>query len=228
VRQAVLVCRLALRELWISFRLLLLLAVYVAAGTVAAVVPAPLPTTLFRLAVGLAAAGVTAAVIAAWSLSRERALGRAAWLATHSIPRATILIGWFVPLAAVSVLGLLAAGSLGWLATSASSARPGALAFAATVASIATLVMALLALGLLVGALVRAPAAALVTALACALIVAVPWAAVPPVTLPIEALARLPELAAPTSLAVQGAGAGLLATAVLLIVARGALGRVDL
>ena len=71
------VTRLAVHELWISFRLLVVLAGYVGAGTVVALLPAPLPTTLLRLAVGVATAMSLGAIVAAWSLSRERALGRA-------------------------------------------------------------------------------------------------------------------------------------------------------
>ena len=49
------VTRLALRELWISFRLLALLAVYVGAGAFVALLPAPMATVLVRLAIGVAA-----------------------------------------------------------------------------------------------------------------------------------------------------------------------------
>lgn len=226
--QAAAVSRLALRELWINARLLLLLAAYAAAGATVALLPAPLPATLFRLAVGLAAASIAGAAIAAWSLSRERALGRAAWLATHSIPRATILVGWFVPLAVASILGLLAAGLLGWLSAATSFERLDPLAFGGTLASIATLVLALLALGLLIGLVGGPSTAAVATIISCAVLVTVPWVALPRVALPFEALARLPELARPISVALQGAGAGLAATALLLLVARLVIERVDL
>ena len=222
------VSRLALRELWIGFRLLFLLAVYVVAGAVVAVLPASAPMTLGRLALGVAAASVAGAATAAWSLSRERALGRAAWLATHAIPRATILFGWFLSLAAVSILGLLAAGLLGWLAVSASTGQPDALAFGITVLSIAPTVLALLALGLLIGASIGPRPAALATAVACAILLAVPWMFMPRIALPMEALAQLPQLASPISIAVQGAGATLAAAALLLLVARVILERIDL
>jgi hypothetical protein len=50
----------------------------------------------------------------------------------------------------------------------------------------------------------------------------------PRIAIPIEALAQLPELARPISVAIQGAGAGLAVAAVLLLVARVAMDRVDL
>ncbi|MGI8999095.1 MAG: hypothetical protein ACR2GO_05245 [Candidatus Limnocylindria bacterium] len=226
--QVAVVIRLALRELWISFRLLFLLAAYVAAGTVVALLPAPVTTTLVRLAIGLAAAGIAGAAVAAWSMSRERTLGRAGWLTTHSVPRATIVLGWFVPLALVSALGLLAAGVLGWLAIVTLFERPDGLVFGATVASVATFTLALIAIGLLLGAILGPSPAAAATAVICVLLVAVPWMIVPRVAVPIEALARLVELPAPLSVAVQGAGASLAAAGVLLVGARFALERVDL
>lgn len=226
--QTVVVSRLALRELWISLRLLFLLAPYVVAGTVVALLPAPLATTLFRLAIGLAAAAIAGAAVAAWSLSHERALGRAAWLATRSTPRATFLAGWFVPLALISLLGLLAAGLLGWLATSTSFERPDPFVLGVSLASIATFALTLLALGLLLGTFLSPLAAALATAVSCALLVAVPWFAIPRIATPIETLARLQELASPISIAVQGTGASLAASALLLLVARVTLERIDL
>jgi len=228
VIQTTVIIRLALHELWISFRLLVLLAAYVGVGATVALLPGPLSTILVRLASGAAAAMVVGAAIAAWALSRERTLGRAGWLATRSVSRATILVGWFLSLALVSMLGLLAAGVLGWLTASASVARLDAFAFAMTFGAIACCALALLALGLLVGARLRPSAAPLVAVAASVAIAGVAWLAAPRIPNPIAALAQLPELASPISTAVQGAGASLAAAAALLLVARFALDRVDL
>ncbi|MEA2650430.1 MAG: hypothetical protein QOI85_151 [Chloroflexota bacterium] len=222
------VTRLALRELWISFRLLFLLAMYVGAGAVVALLPAPLSTILVRLAIGVAAATLVGAAMAGWSLSRERALGRAAWLATRSIPRATILFGWFAALALVSIIGIVAAGLLGWLAASAPGARLDPFAFGLTFAAIACGATSLLALGLLFGALLRPSPAALVAALVGVAFVVVAWVAVPRIAMPIEALAELAQLSSPVSVAIQGAGAGLAAAGLLLFLAHVAMDRVDL
>jgi hypothetical protein len=230
VSQAGVVTRLALRELWISFRLLLLLAAYIWAGVVVALVAAPMSTILVRLAIGLAAASVVGAAIAGWSLARERGLGRAGWLATRSIPRATILLGWFLALAIVTMLGLGAAGMLGWLAASGSGAPtvPDPFAFGAVAASIGCAALALLGLGFLLGTFLRPGLAALLAAAVGVAALGVPWLAVPRVAAPPEALALLPALASPITVAAQGAGVSLVAAAALLLLARGVLDRVDL
>jgi hypothetical protein len=62
----------------------------------------------------------------------------------------------------------------------------------------------------------------------CTLFLGVPWLVVPSLVVPIEALARLPDLTRPIATSVQGAGAGLAATGVLLVAGRAALERVDL
>ena len=222
------VARLALRELWISFRMLILLAAYVAAGAVVALLPAAPPTVLARLAVGVAAAMVAGAAIAGWSISRDRSLGRTAWLATHSIPRGTILVGWFAALTLVSTVGLGAVGALGWLAAAAPVPALDPLAFGATVAAIGCSAVALLAGGLLLGTLLPPWAAALVAAGGGGILLGGLWLAVPSVATPLEALVQLPRLDNPVSAAVQAAGVGLAATAVLLFLARLAIERVDL
>ena len=219
---------LALRELWITFRLLILLALYVGAGAAVALLPAPLSTTLLRLAIGVAAAMVAGAAIAGWSLSRERTLGRAAWLATRSIPRGTILVGWFAALTLVSIIGIAAVGVLGWLAASTPGASLDPLAFGLTFAAIACGAIGLLALGLLAGTLLRPSAAAVVAAVAGVSLAVAAWVADPRVASPLELLTQLPQLPSPISVAVQGAGAGLAVAALLLLLARVVIDRVDL
>lgn len=222
------VARLALREMWISFRLLLLLAAYVGAGAAVALLPAPPSAVLVRLAIAVGVAMVAGTSIAGWSLSRERALGRAAWLATRSIPRGTILVGWFIALTLISILGVIAVGVLGWMAASAHGGRMDPLAFGVTFVAIGCAAMGLLALGLLFGTLLRPTTAALVAAVAGVALLGAPWLAAPRIAIPIEALAELPRLASPVSIAIQGAGAGLALAAFMLLAARVAIDRADL
>jgi ABC-type transport system involved in multi-copper enzyme maturation permease subunit len=228
VSQTAVVARLALRELWITFRLLLLLALYVGTGVVAALVAAPPATTLLRLAVGVAVAAVCGATVAAWSLSRERRLGRAGWLTTRSIPRRTIVTGWFITLALVSLVGLAAAGFLGWLAESSPDGRLDPVAFAAAFVAVGCAALALAALGLLLGTLFGPISGSVTAALLGAVVIGGSWLLASSVVLPFELLARVLEPIGPVSVAAQGAGGALLATAFLLTAARVAMQRVDL
>lgn len=219
---------LAVRELWISFRLLALLAAYVGVGALVALLPAPAATMFTRLAIGLAAAMIVGAGIAAYSLSTERALGRAGWLVTRSITRGTLLIGWFVALAGVSLIGLVAASALGWLAASTVASALELGPFAAVVAGAAATSLATLAIGLLVGALL-APLPAMIVAVVVGLLLGAAIMTVLPETIvPLAALAELSTLDRPVAAGVQGAGIALAVTAVGLVLARVALGRVDL
>jgi hypothetical protein len=228
VSQTGVVTWLAVRELWISFRLLALLAAYVGVGALVALLPAPAATAMTRLSVGLAAALIVGAAIAAGALASERVLGRAGWLVTRSISRGTVLVGWFVALAGVSLIGLVAAAALGWLAASPSVGQLQAAPFTAIVGGVAAQSLALIAIGLLLGALlppVPAAGAALVAGL---LVAAASYFVLPDALAPLAALAELPSLDRPVAAGVQGAGIGLAITAVALVLARVALGRVDL
>lgn len=222
------VARLAMRELWISFRLLLLLAGYIGAGASVALLPAPLPTTLVRMGLAVAVAMTIGAAISAWSLSRDRVLGRTGWLVTRSISRATVIVGWFLALALVSVLGLLAVGVLGWLAASTPGTSMDQWVFAATFAAIACSALTFVALGILASTLLRPPLAAMASAATSAGIMGAAWVVMPRIALPAEALALLSSLANPVAVAAQGAGASLAAAGILLLAARLALERADL
>lgn len=225
--QAAVITRLALHELWISFRLLVLLAAYVAAGVLVGLLPVPVRPTLERLAAVLAVATLAGGVIAASSMSAERALGRAGWLVTRAVSRGTIILGWFVALAAVSLAGMACAAVLGWLAVAQAVPRPDPAAFAAVLAAAAADSLAILAMGILLGVVLPVRRATLVAAVAGAAIGAAAWTAAP-AALPLAALASLPELERPIATGLQGAGIGLLLAGGALVLARLALRRVDL
>jgi hypothetical protein len=215
---------LAVRELWISFRLLALLTAYVGVGALVALMPAPSSITLALLAVGLAVAVIVGAGIAAAALSTERRLGRAGWLVTRSIARGTVVMGWFAALAGISLAGLIAAAVLGWVA--ASPIQPTA--FLAIFAGVASTSLAALAIGLLIGALLD-PIPAMFTVVAvCLLAAAAAFYLLPAAAVPLAALAELGRIERPVAAGVQGAGIGLAITAGALILARIALGRADL
>ena len=223
---------LALRELWMTFRLLVVLVVHVGAGAVVGLLPAPASVALERLAVGLALAAVVTAAIAAWSMADERLHGRAGWLVTRSVARGTYLAGWFAAFALVAAVGAAAAGVLGWLAIGGSTSGTDPTAFPAVIAAAAVTSAAAAALGLLWGSLLR-PLAATFGALAtCGAIGAAAWlGAASAAWLPGGAHLLLARMTGPESVlpdALRAAGIGLALSSVLLVAARAALERTDL
>lgn len=223
---------LAIRELWISFRLIALLVAFVGAGAVVALLPAALPTMLERLATGLAAATLVAAGVAAWSIAVDRVHGRAAWLVSRSVPRGTLVTAWFTTIAGIALLGVLTAAGLGWLAAAGGFPRPDALAFGATAAGVGAGVVAAVALGLAVGVLLPPRAAAAATILLAAALGLAAWL-LPQMRplLPGGAIAMLADLydgASGPAAGLASAGVSLLAAAALIMLARLLLKRSDL
>ena len=230
--QASTVARLATRELWMTFRLLLVLIVSVGAGAVIGLLPARLPETMARLAAGLGLAIAVAAAVAAWSLAEERVSGRAGWLVTRSVPRSTYLAGWYVALVLVPAIGLAVGALLGWLAIPAGATSAPLDEYLAVILAVATTLAAAVAVGLLAGAIVRPRAAMFVTLLACAGAAAITVVAQDPATwLPGGALLLLARVAGSdpvTADALRVAGIGLALTAFVLVASRLALERTDL
>ena len=227
--QAGLVARLAWRELWITFRMLLLLVAFVGVGAVVVLVPASPAVMLERAAIGLGAATIVAAALTAVSVAGERVSGRTGWLVTRSVSRGTYVLGWFGALLAIGIVGLTSAGILAWMAVASGIAGPDAAELAAGVAAVAAGVAAAIAFGLLAAMLARPVVAALLAALCCAAVgaaaLAVPGTAS---LLPMTVLARV---AAPGSVldeATRSAGLALVVCAVLLAAAKLAIERVDL
>lgn len=226
--QTWLVARLALRELWMSFRLFVLLAAYLGAGVLIASVPGTDAETLERLTLAFAVATVVGAATAAWSLSHERELGRIGWLAARSIERRRILTGWFVALGALTVGGTVGTAVLGWAASGGSVERVSPIAFGWTIVAVACAATALLALGLLVGAWLPPRLASIGAIVVGGLVIGAGWAAPWWPALPVKALAELPQLDRPISLAMQGAGLMLAVAVLFLVMASIVLGRADL
>ncbi|MGH2782777.1 MAG: ABC transporter permease subunit, partial [Thermoleophilaceae bacterium] len=168
MRQVGVVSWLAMRELWVSYRLLVLLGAFVAAGAFVAIVP-DVPAVLHeRFSLGLGLAVGVAAAVAAWSIARERELGRAGWLVSRAVRRRTLLAGWFIALGATTLIGLVAAAGLGWAAVSSVSRPPDGLTFGLHTAAIGCGALAATALGLLVGALVPFRPAIVLALVLCA------------------------------------------------------------
>jgi hypothetical protein len=232
VSQAGVITWLAVRELWITFRMVILLLALVAVGAIVALVPASLPMTMQRLAIGMGAASLVVAAVTAWSVAEERQQGRAGWLVTRSVPRGTLLGGWFVALSALGLAGTISAGILGWLAASGVSLSLDPTAYAVRFGAVAATVVAAVALGVLAGTLGRPRVAALLAVIVAAASGLVAWL-VPtaPEMIPGAAFVELAALVEGTTtdvVAWQCAGVALVAAAVLLGLARLALERADL
>jgi hypothetical protein len=229
VSQAGVVTRLATSELWITFRMLAILVAFVGPGALTALLPAPPAVSLERLAIGLGAATVLSAALAAWSVADERVSGRTGWLVTRSVPRGTYVVGWFLALTTIALFGVAAAGFLGWLATGSGSFGAETAELAAAVAAVGTAVAAAHAIGIVAGLVARPVVASIVAALIC---IAVGAAAIlaPEVAalLPHTVLAEVVAPSTDVSVALRSAGIGLSVSAVLLFAARLAIERADL
>lgn len=232
MRQWATVTRLAIHELWITFRLLLALVAFVAAGAVAALIPAPPTVALSRLGLGLGVATAVAAAIAAWSLGAERTTGRAGWLVTRTVSRGTYLLGWYAALAIVATAGLAAAAALGWLSIASAAVGASRGAYVASNAAIGTGVLVAVALGLVAGCVLpRVPAALAAASITASGIFAGAVGAAP-LPLPLGTAVRLLPEAATSSAALpatlRATGVGLVTAAVLLVLARILIERAEL
>jgi len=231
VRQPVLVARLAVRELWMTFRLLVLLVAFVGTSAVVILFPAAPAITLARLALGLGVATVLASGVAAWSLAEERTAGRAGWMVSRSVSRGTYLVGWFVALSFITVGGILGAGILGWLALFSLPLRLDGAAFVTSMAAIGATAAAAIACGLAAGAVLRGAFAFGLAVAVCAGLGVAAWQLAGPVpAVPGAAYLLLGDLGSASVLpsAMRAAGVGLVLAAVLLSVARVAIERADL
>ena len=224
---------LALRELWMSYRFLGLLAVGLASGIVASLTR-PLAADLVRwLAWGLAAAACLGAAVAGWVVADERRRGRMAWLAVRSVPRSATLFAWFGALALPLLVGAAGSGLVAWLANGiAQSDGVDPVAYGLLVTAAAAVLLEALAAGVLAGSLASPLPAAASGLVAGALLVGVGLLGTgePPLdpTAGIGLLASLPSLARPVSDALVSTGIGLAGVAFLLAGAAAVISRRDL
>lgn len=231
--------RMALHELWISFRLIPLIGLPVVGGMLVSAVP---PEFAGETAVGGAsfwyavAAGVAisnASGLAALTMAHERGRGTVAWMAVRAVPRASVLFSWFLAFSILLIAGM-ALGAVGaWLAViGRAEAPPDALPFAAAAAATAGTALAAIGAGLLIGiVLPTVPATLLAVAVSASLVAAAFLAPLSALALPLGGLGLLTHLDSavrPVAGALQSGGAALAWAAVLLVLAAAALERSDL
>jgi hypothetical protein len=231
--------RMALHELWISFRLIPLVGLPVVGGMLVSAVPpeyageTAVGGSALWYAVAAAAAICAAAALAALTMAHERRRGTVAWMAVRAVPRPSVLFSWFLGFGILLLLGL-ALGSVGaWLAAlGRAESTPDALPFVAAVGATAAIALGAVSIGLLLGATLPVLPATLLALGVTAALVALPFALPPSaIPLPLGGLALLTHLdgaGRPVAGALQSAGAALAAASVLLVLAAAGLERSDL
>jgi len=229
----------ALRELWISFRLIPVVGLPVIAGMGVTSLPPELAGVSaiggasFWYAVGAGASISFAAALAASTIAHERRRGTMAWMSVRAVPRSAVLVSWFVAYGLL-LAGGIALGAVGaWLAAVARAEAPiDPLPFVAAVMALACTALATLAAALCIGTLLGRWTAAIVALLGCAALLAAsiggPLAGMLLPTAGIGLLADLGSGARPLGDALRSGGAALGTAAGLLVVAAVVLERADL
>lgn len=230
---------LAAHELWISYRLLLLLTLPLLGGLAVGAIPSEF--TGLRAVDGAArwyaislcaSVGIGAAVVSG-TLSAERRRGTIAWLAVRAVPRSAVQLAWFVVVAGVMVVGIALGAVAAWLTAIERVAEipDAAPLVTATVAAAAAALVALAA-AMVVGALPLTPGPATLLSLVVSVGI-LASAIVVPLTAPLPTgglglLADLSRSTRPIADALQSTGTALVAVAFLLALAVATLDRADL
>jgi hypothetical protein len=238
------VAGLALRELWISFRLLVVVGALLLAALPTALLAPAVPfemagtswTPLQLFAIGLSAALALVAGLAAATLASERQRGTIGWLVNRAVPRPIVLLGWFSAFALVNALAIAPSAALAWLTQGeASQGIGGPAAFVAPVVAAWAAGVAAVTLGLLLGSLLPGLPAAMITILVVAGLLVPAASGVLPALAVLPApgaglavLGGLHEAARPIGDSLRAAGASLTLAAAALVLGSAALGRADL
>lgn len=228
--------RTALREMWISYRLIAVIGLPMIGGMAVIALPPDVAGVTaiggagFWYAIVAGAATCLACALAAWTMARERRRGIVAATMAPGGARSAVPLSWFVAISVLVTVGI-AIGSVGpWLAAVArADTPPDGLQFAAAIGAACGAAVAGVALGLLVGTLVRTvPTVLVALALAGALVTGSIVTPLGGAWLPTEGiglLAHLDDAARPIGDALQSTGLSLVVAAALLLLAVAALER---
>lgn len=231
--------RLALRELWISYRLIPIVGLPILAGLVVSVVPPELAGlgavagAAHWLAIGLTVALPVIGAIAAATLAAERGRGTLAWMAVRAVPRSAVVMAWFLAFAVLLTVGIALGGAGAWLAVlERAETPPDPGPFTLAVAGTLGIGLLVVALGLVVGSLMGPRRAAVLTAVLCG--AALAWALFDPqignqlLTGALSVLNGLDQAIRPIGDALGSAGLSLAFAASLLVIAAAAIEHADL
>lgn len=223
-----------LRELWMSFGLLLILVVLLGSALVLLLVSASAPelSSSAAYAAALAAATIVTAAVAAHSAATERRDGSAAWLAVRAVPRSALLLARLAAFVPPLLVGLLASAIVAWLTLASSPAFATVpFGFTLAVAAVAAAASAAVSLGILLGTLLDPWRAALATALVLIGMASVTVLLPPTIPLPgggFILLGSLPSVGRPIEWALAAAGSSLVSMALLTAAAMAVIQRTDL
>ena len=229
----------ALREMWISFRLIAVIGLPMIGGMAVIALPPDVAGVTaiggagFWYAIVAAAAICVASAIAAGTMANERHRGTVAWMAVRAVPRSAVLLSWFLAFGILLAAGI-GIGSVGaWLAAVArADAPPNVVPFAIAILAAGGVALAGVAAGLLIGALLRTIPAVVVALVLCGVLLAVsivlPLGSALLPTEGIRLLAHLDDAARPISDGLRSTGLALAIAAALLVLGGAALERSDL
>ncbi|MEO8251907.1 MAG: hypothetical protein ABI578_05460 [Chloroflexota bacterium] len=231
--------RMALHEMWISFRLIAVVGLPMLGGILVIGLPpefggvTAIGGAAFWYAIVAGAAICVASGVAAGTMAHERRRGTVAWMAVRAVPRAAVLFSWFVAIGLLLTVGI-AVGSIGaWLAAlTHAESPPDVVPFAAALVATVGASLAAVALGLLIGAVLRPlPAVLVALVLTGAVLAAAILQPAGGLLLPtggIGLLSHLDALVRPISGALESTGVALAVAALLLAAAGAVLERSDL
>ena len=231
--------RMALHEMWITFRLWFVIGLPVLGGMVVIGLPPELSGLTavggagFWYAIAAWIAITVTSGMAAATMAHELQRGTVAWMAVRAVPRSAVLFSWFVAFGLLLSAGI-ALGSIGaWLAVIArAETPPDFVPFVSAIVATAGVALTFVAVALLIGTFLQVvPAAILAVALTAPVLAAVIFGPLGGETLPtggIGLLAHLDAAVRPLGAALQATGGALAVTAVLLVLAGVGLERSDL
>ncbi len=224
-----------LRELWMSFRLLLVVGALVAGGLAAVLFSMLVPrvgSASVAYSVSLAVASIVAAAVAAYSVASERWNGSSAWLVVRAVSRGSLLVAWLAAFVPPVLVGLSLSALVAWVAIVTEPAFTStAPVFVVAVAAAGVGAFVAISLGALFGILLTPRFAAWLAGLLSSAAAVATLLAPAGTPLPTGGFLVLADVAAggrPVSFALQSIGLGLVAIALLVGAAATFLQRADL